>query len=303
MQTAPSDELLEVAALMREALRHCILPYFGKLEKSQIGEKGPQDFVTVADTAAEAFLSEHLIAMRHGSRVVGEEGTAADPSLLETLGQGEVWIIDPVDGTLLFKNDQARFGTLVSRSQDGETQAGWILETFETGAGLGNRVTMGDRVSGVWHSPAEGEPFVRLAPFTETARAHGKPSGHISTNEFIPGFLLPELEDRISQGSSAFDWSAELYSAVSLYNSVILGDAEVYIAAGSMPWDHGAGAFLIGMLGGVALHLDDETPYHPVRYTSGVLTARDKDVVSAAKADALQPAEGRRGRNPDVRKS
>ena len=303
MSNAPSTELMQVAALLRVSLATCILPWFGKLDDADIGEKGPQDFVTIADTTAETFLSQRLCAMRLGSRVVGEEAAAADESVMSRLADGACWIIDPVDGTLLFKNNQPRFGTLVSRSQDGRTEAGWILDTFASEAGLGHTITMGDLASGVWHSPREGEAFHRVPDFAARTTTEDRPEGMLDTRGFSAGFLQPDLVARIAEQRTRFAWHYDLYSAVSIYNSVIIGDAQVFIGAPSAPWDHAAGAFMIEQLGGVSLHLNDETIYRPTRYTTGVVAARSRQVLDAALAETLLPVEGRIGREPDVRKA
>ncbi|WP_300679358.1 inositol monophosphatase [Nocardioides sp.] len=54
------------------------------------------DVVTEADHAAEALVTERLVAERPEDGILGEEGTARDSA------SGRRWIIDPVDGTYNF---------------------------------------------------------------------------------------------------------------------------------------------------------------------------------------------------------
>ncbi|MET0179850.1 MAG: inositol monophosphatase family protein, partial [Novosphingobium sp.] len=87
-----------VAALMREAAAKAILPRYRSLASHEISEKTADDFVTIADTESEAILAEGLARLLPEATVVGEEATFADPALLDRLGDGVCWIIDPVDG-------------------------------------------------------------------------------------------------------------------------------------------------------------------------------------------------------------
>lgn len=54
------------------------------------------DVVTVADKAAELFVTEILTALRADDGILGEEGAARDSR------SGRTWVIDPVDGTYNF---------------------------------------------------------------------------------------------------------------------------------------------------------------------------------------------------------
>ena len=62
--------------------------------------------------------------MLPGSLVVGEEGVAADPGVLEALsGDAPVWIIDPIDGTANFADGKPIFAVMVALVRRGETVA------------------------------------------------------------------------------------------------------------------------------------------------------------------------------------
>lgn len=60
--------------------------------------KGPQDFVTAADRAAETLIAHRLGQAFPGDGFVGEEGVAKQD--FDT--SGTLWIVDPIDGTANF---------------------------------------------------------------------------------------------------------------------------------------------------------------------------------------------------------
>ncbi len=64
--------------------------------------KGPQDWVTEADTAVERFLSEELAAAFPSDGFQGEEGGISRGGPLR-------WVVDPIDGTSNFARGAARF--------------------------------------------------------------------------------------------------------------------------------------------------------------------------------------------------
>ena len=96
-----------VAALMREVRDRDIMPYFKNLKPSDTREKAPKDWVTVADELAERSLRSGLLALLPSASAVGEEEVAVNRSAMDRLEDpGPVWLIDPLDGTRLFHDDQ-----------------------------------------------------------------------------------------------------------------------------------------------------------------------------------------------------
>lgn len=93
-----------VAAIIREVARDEVLPRYKTLEAHEVRSKShPGDLVTAADEAAELALAARLRDLLPGSVVVGEEGTAANPGLLDRLTEdAPVWVLDPIDGTRNF---------------------------------------------------------------------------------------------------------------------------------------------------------------------------------------------------------
>src|ERR1700761_3883477 len=69
---------------------------------AQARMKGPQDWVTEADTAVERFLSDELAAAFPSDGFQGEEGGISRGGSLR-------WVVDPIDGTANYARGAARF--------------------------------------------------------------------------------------------------------------------------------------------------------------------------------------------------
>ena len=83
--------------------------------------------MTIADERAEAKLIPLLTAHVPNSIVVGEEGTAKDPTLIKRLSAGQIaWIVDPVDGTANFSEGKPEFCSMVALVKGDELIASWI---------------------------------------------------------------------------------------------------------------------------------------------------------------------------------
>ena len=116
----------EVAEAIKDVAAAEVLPRFKALAAGEVSEKSPGDFVTIADQECERVLSERLRAIRDVP-VVGEEATAADPTLLDQVGSADAaWIVDPIDGTKNFVNGDPDFVVMVAFVEMGATTAAWI---------------------------------------------------------------------------------------------------------------------------------------------------------------------------------
>ena len=78
---------------------------FGEVEKLQVSEKGPGDFVTAADKRVEKTLIKELSNSEY-SILTEEQGE------IEGKNKEKRWIIDPIDGTTNFLNGLPHFGKL-----------------------------------------------------------------------------------------------------------------------------------------------------------------------------------------------
>jgi len=223
-----------VASIIREAAAEEIVPRFKNLSAGQIREKRPGELVTEADTEAERVMTRRLRDLLPGSFVVGEEAVAADPALLKALeGDGNIWIIDPVDGTANFAKGNARFAVIVALVRDGVTVAGWILDP------LGERMVTAEQGSGAWAS-SERLAVLPAAPLAELAGSV-KRSGRLSALVAKTG----------RKGSAAHD-----------YIDLVTGRLHFAHYNRLMPWDHAAGVLIHAEAGGHAA-LTDGRSYRP----------------------------------------
>src|SRR5262245_66242598 len=65
------------------------------VDNLDIRQKGPQDFVTVADGAAEKLIADRLRVAFPADGFLGEETAGTDRSR----DTDALWIVDPIDGT------------------------------------------------------------------------------------------------------------------------------------------------------------------------------------------------------------
>lgn len=113
-----SVDVDEVATLIHEVAVSAVLPRWRALADGDVEEKSPGEVVTSVDRAAEALLTERLLAILPDALVIGEEATAADPSLLDAVEEAPLlWLVDPLDGTQNFVNGSADFAVMVALVQ------------------------------------------------------------------------------------------------------------------------------------------------------------------------------------------
>lgn len=101
-----------------------LLHDFNEVEQLQVSKKGPADFVSTADTAAENTITSELRRARPDYGFLLEEGNAVeskDP-------QGRRWIIDPLDGTTNFLHGIPHFAISIALEEAGEIVSGVIYE-------------------------------------------------------------------------------------------------------------------------------------------------------------------------------
>jgi myo-inositol-1(or 4)-monophosphatase len=91
---ALASRLLAAQAIAREA-GQLVTRLGTDVDRLGVRRKGPQDFVTVADGAAERLIAERLLGAFPGDGFLGEETCDGEP----TREVGALWIVDPIDGT------------------------------------------------------------------------------------------------------------------------------------------------------------------------------------------------------------
>ncbi|MEO3924102.1 inositol monophosphatase family protein [Micromonosporaceae bacterium B7E4] len=260
----------EVGALLRRAAAEAILPMFRHLADSDVSEKAPGEVVTVADRRAEEIIATGLRRLRPESEVVGEEGVAADPAVLDLLaGPGEVWLVDPLDGTANFAAGQQPFAVMAALRRGGRTEAAWILDP------MADRLLLARASDGAYR---DGDA-VRTT--TEPLPA-GALRGVVATR-----FLPAELRERVLAGAGRI--GAVLpgqHCAGQEYADIVDGRQHFAIFWRTLPWDHAPGALLIEAAGGVVRRLDG-SPYEPADGRAGLLAAANESIWHTVHAALL----------------
>ncbi|SCE76824.1 fructose-1,6-bisphosphatase [Micromonospora viridifaciens] len=266
-----ADRLLEeVGALLREAASDVVVPMFRRLDEADVSEKAPGEVVTVADRRAEELISARLRRLRPGSVVVGEEAVAGDPDLLRHLrGTGDVWVVDPVDGTANFAAGRRPFALMVALLTDGEPVASWVYDPLD------GTMAMCRAGAGTW---LDGTRLPTIGPAPQVGALRGT-----AATRFLPS----DLRRTVLAGAGRI---GELlpghHCAGREYLDMLTGAQQFVLFWRTLPWDHAPGTLLVREAGGVARRFDG-TEYHPADDRHGLLVASSPEIWDEVRAALL----------------
>ncbi len=251
-----------ITTLLQDVAAEVITPRFRSLQSHQVSEKNPGDLVTVADHEAEVLITEALVAAYPGAVVLGEEASAADPSVLERYATAEhSFTVDPVDGTKNFVHGSPDHAVMASELRGGQVVRAWIWQpqhemmyVAERGAGSfcnGERLTT---------TPPVGPPGswdVRTSRRSWVGRRHAA-VGELTLSWVSCGIDYPRLVE---------------------------GACDALLYKSTKPWDHAPGQLLLTEAGGVLRH-HGGPDYDPRRTaTDWLVAAADRatyDVIDGA---------------------
>ncbi|MCG2840510.1 inositol monophosphatase [Sandaracinobacter sp. RS1-74] len=260
-----------VAALMREVAAEVVMPRHRALAAGDVQEKSPGEIVTVADREAELRLRDGLEALDLGIRIVGEEAAAEDPALLDDVGQGLLWLVDPLDGTANFASGNGPFGMMVALVEDGVPLLGLILDPRD------GRLCLAERNRG---ATLDGEklrarpsgrrpPVAALGTHFLSAGERAKVHAHAQTHlKVVP---VPRC-------------------AAASYPRLVTGEEDIALFQRNLPWDHAPGALFLTEAGGMVTDWSGE-PYRVGR-GFGILAASDPGTWADAAGLLLAPEAG-----------
>jgi fructose-1,6-bisphosphatase/inositol monophosphatase family enzyme len=261
----------QVADLIREVATTIVRPRFRRLDDDEIHDKAPGDVVTVADQESERALTAGLTALRPGSQVVGEEAVAADEGVLRRMcADGDVWIVDPLDGTNNFAAGKTPFAVMVALLREGEPAASWILDV------MSGRMASAEAGSGAY---LDGVPVKTRTDDPGPAAMRGTLARH---------YFPEELRQQVNRHAGEF---AEVtnghHCAGYEYPSVATDEQQFAMFWRILPWDHVPGALFVTEAGGVVRHIDGEE-YRPQNSERGLLIAPNDGVWHTVR-DTLFP--------------
>ena len=242
-----------VEALIRQVAADVVMRHYQRLAAADIAEKAPDDLVTIADKESEVRLEAGLRALLPDAGIVGEEASEANPALLDTVGQGAVWIIDPIDGTANYARGRSPFALMVALAVDGETQAGWVYDPV---------------VDRMCFARKGGGAFVNGTRIATQSTGRPLPYAALATR-----FLTPALCEAVeARAAGRLELAPVPGCAGEQYARLALREADAALYWRALPWDHAPGALFLEEAGG-RLARRDGSPYRIADRSKGLLAA------------------------------
>lgn len=210
---------------------------FGEVEHLQVSRKGPADFVSKADQAAERTIWDELRNARPDWGFVLEEG-----GVIEGDPTKPRWIVDPLDGTSNFLHGIPHFAISIAAQEPKLDGSGW-----------------GDVIAGLVYQPITDESFwaeKARGAWLQDRRLRVSARRHLDESLIATGIPFSGRGD-------AVEWS-KIYAAIGPQVAGIrrFGAASLdlaWVAAGRFdgfwesglaPWDTAAGCLLVREAGG-----------------------------------------------------
>jgi len=266
--------LQHVEPLLRNAAETLVVPRWRRLQHGEATEKSPGEWVTVVDREVEEAVTAGLLRLVPDSIVVGEEQCAAEPHRMDRVGEGIVWLVDPLDGTNNFIAGRPPVSLMVALLEHGDTVASWMLDP------LTGTMHRAERNGGAWRNEAR----VRVSAERAVLRR-----GIVRTR-----FLPEAFKERIAASASAFEVQAGSGCAGADYPDVATAASDFALYWRALPWDHAPGALFLAEAGGHAARLDGSA-YRAGEQREGLLVARSRFLwgqVHAIVMRARPPAQG-----------
>ncbi|MEM9798022.1 MAG: inositol monophosphatase family protein [Pseudomonadota bacterium] len=208
-----------------------LLKDFKEVENLQVGAKGPGDFVSKADLAAEEIIRTTLTEARPNYGWLAEESGAEVPGKDPT----RRWIVDPLDGTTNFLHGMPHWAVSIALEHKGQIVAAVIFDAAK------DEMFMAEKGAGAWLNGNRLRVSGRQE-MLECVFATGIPFGGKTT---LPA-MLHDLAHLMPLCAGLRRWGA---AALDL----------AYVAAGRFdgfwerelqPWDIAAGILLVREAGG-----------------------------------------------------
>ncbi|MFQ6548677.1 inositol monophosphatase family protein [Aestuariibius sp. 2305UL40-4] len=209
---------------------------FREVEQLQVSRKGPGDFVSRADTAAEQLIREALMEARPTYGFLGEEGE-------ETLGEDPTrrWVVDPLDGTTNFLHGMPHWAISIALEHKGQIVAGVIYDPAK------DELFWAEKGQGAWMNESRLRVSAR-SRMADSVFATGLPYGpskHLPTELQDLARLLPACAGVRRWGAAALDLA---YVAAGRYDG--------FWERGLHAWDVAAGLIIVREAGGLAEPID-----------------------------------------------
>ena len=212
------------------------------LDLLNVGSKGPNDFVTEVDQAAEAAIIETLLTAYPGHGILAEESGREHGAR----DSEYVWIIDPLDGTTNFIHGLPMYCVSIALAHRGVIQQAVVYDPtrndlFHATRGRGaymndrrlrvsKRTRLSDALIGTGFPYRKGDNLKRYMKMFEA--------------------VMQECAGVRRPGSAALDLC---YVAAGYYDG--------FFETGLQPWDVAAGSLIITEAGGLVGNFTGESDY------------------------------------------
>ncbi|WP_299309533.1 inositol monophosphatase family protein [uncultured Croceicoccus sp.] len=210
---------------------------FGEVEHLQVSRKGPADFVSKADRAAERTLWDELRAARPGWGFLMEEGGTIDGD-----EDKPRFIIDPLDGTTNFLHGMPHFAISIAVQEPKLDRSGWGEVTAAlVYQPITDESFWAEKSRGAWLHDARLRVSARR-DLADSLIATGTPyGGHGNFTEWskIANAIGPRVAGLRRFGAASLDLAW-----------VAAGRYEGFWESDLSPWDTAAGCLLIREAGG-----------------------------------------------------
>jgi len=234
-ESAPNVDLTEAREYLTE-----LAPKAGEILKRYFNtggystrQKAGVDFTTQADEEVDAFLREHIAEKFPRTQFLTEETAPDDYSSLRSANN--LWVIDPLDGTINFSRKHPNFAISVALVNKGASQLGVV------------------------HVPLTGDTYWAQAD-KEHAFVNDTPMQVSATEDMREVVLACDWAWGLEKRLNVVRWLGNISthvrqiksmgSAVSDLTSLANGRIDGYIHSGLKPWDVAASALLIEKAGG-----------------------------------------------------
>ena len=201
-----------------------LLKDFAEVEQLQVSTKGPGDFVSRADKAAEQQIHEDLMLARPTYGFLGEEGgeiEGSDPT--------RRWIVDPLDGTTNFLHGLPHWAVSIALEHKGQIVAGVVYDPCK------DELFFAEKGEGAWMN----ETRIRVSGRTRLSEAVFGAGLPPDGGKYLPemfhdmGRLLPACSGMRRNGAASLDLAW-----------VAAGRFDGYWEYGLKPWDIAAGIII-----------------------------------------------------------
>jgi myo-inositol-1(or 4)-monophosphatase len=204
-----------------EKVSKILIRDFGEIEKLQVSKKGPSDFVTNSDLKAEKIIIEELKKAKPNYSIISEEN-----GIENNKNKKDIWVIDPIDGTVNFLHGIPHFAVSIALISDNEIIAGIIFDPIK------NEMFYAEKNNGAYFNNQR----IRVSKKNE-----------INSCLFVTGGKIekePDLPYRKS-GCAALDLA---YVASGRYDGYFQDNLNL--------WDIAAGIILVKEAGGIVNEID-----------------------------------------------